>query len=629
MRRHNLSSHFARELFAASALTLIVCAGCADGSTPTPISGGAGGAGGSVDGSGGQSGSGGDSSSGPTSKASSATSTGSSSDGGGGAGGDPSTSGGGEGGTGPGGGGGEGGGNQCGVECPEGFYDVDNNPLTGECGCEYACDATGDEDPIDEDFEDDNCDGGDGVVEACVYVSLSGDDINQGTRALPMQSIANAIARAVENGVPAVCVGSGTFEENVQLASGVSLYGGFDDQNADFPFRRSPDVETRVQAEGTVFFVGTMEIDTHIEGFTIEARTPSGPGQSSYGVRFLNGNPNSSANLYVRYNKIETDDARDGQNGVDGNDPPGGAAPSGMKGDDACECGALREGGDPAVCAEPGGRGGNGGQRTFGVVGDPGSGGALGGAFGDQAPNSDFPDECGNAFPGLVGTEGGPGNNGNAGAPGQSLGTIASSLYAPAPGQSGQPGLNGRGGGGGGGGGGDRDDQCNTFFCACNANSNGGGGGSGGCGGIGGLFGTGGGGGGGAFAIFAVQGRIIVTDNTINPGNGGDGGDGGDGAEGQNGGNGGPMSAPSADGEGGSGGPGGDGGDGGLGGPGAGGGGGPSACFAYGGGLAQFTFEDNSCSPGLRGDGGNGGTNGSVDAFDGEDGDAVGLLLIN
>src|SRR6185369_2923133 len=53
----------------------------------------------------------------------------------------------------------------CGNGCPQNLWDIDGNPLTGVCGCEYKCTQTSASDAIDPNYTDDNCDGGDGLTE--------------------------------------------------------------------------------------------------------------------------------------------------------------------------------------------------------------------------------------------------------------------------------------------------------------------------------------------------------------------------------------------------------------------------------------------------------------------------------
>ena len=157
--------------------------------------------------------------------------------------------------------------------CPTNFFDADGNPLTGVCGCEYACvQVSPNTDPIDDQFKDDNCDGTDGVAEKCVYVSASqGSDGAAGTRMAPVKSIAKALSVAQTNGVPSVCLSGETYNEAVTVVSGINIYGGFDQNDPDFKFRRSANVTTTVAAMGTVFNAPKIDQETHIEGITIEA----------------------------------------------------------------------------------------------------------------------------------------------------------------------------------------------------------------------------------------------------------------------------------------------------------------------------------------------------------------------
>ncbi|MGZ6095366.1 MAG: DUF1565 domain-containing protein, partial [Polyangiales bacterium] len=159
-------------------------------------------------------------------------------------------------------------GGACSLGCPVGKFDIDGDPLTGECGCEYICDKKGPTDPIDPDYKDDNCDGTDGVVEKCIFVSAStGDDTATGTRLAPMKTIAAAIAAAKAKGTGIdVCLSGGTYSGLVTMESGVSVYGGFDETDATFKFRRSDAATTNLNAEGTVVYAPKIDADTHLEG---------------------------------------------------------------------------------------------------------------------------------------------------------------------------------------------------------------------------------------------------------------------------------------------------------------------------------------------------------------------------
>lgn len=135
----------------------------------------------------------------------------------------------------------------CIAGCQTGTYDIDDNALTGTCGCEYACTFVSATDAYDAGFTDSNCDGGDGVVAACVYVSASqGLNTNAGTRAQPMQTIVAALQQAELNAVPFVCLSGEVYTESYTVPSGVGLVGSFDHQDADFVFRRKAGITTTV-----------------------------------------------------------------------------------------------------------------------------------------------------------------------------------------------------------------------------------------------------------------------------------------------------------------------------------------------------------------------------------------------
>ena len=203
-------------------------------------------------------------------------------------------------------------------DLPGGNLGSRRNPATGDCGCEYTCNKVSDADPIDPSFTDDNCDGTDGVVAQCVFVSATlGSMAGAGTREHPTVSIARGIDIARSNGLAAVCVSGETYNEAVTVASGVSVYGGFDATNASFPFRRSASAVTQVIAPGIVFDVPLIDAETHLEGLKIRATTPSAPGASAYGVRLGGG----TGRLFVRYDAIDAGKGADGGNGADGTPP--------------------------------------------------------------------------------------------------------------------------------------------------------------------------------------------------------------------------------------------------------------------------------------------------------------------
>src|SRR5438045_1964015 len=75
------------------------------------------------------------------------------------------------------------------------------DPPNGEVRCGYRCTQKGTTGPIDPAYSDHNCDGTDGVLEKCIFVSAStGDDTAAGTRIAPMKTVAAAIAAAKAKG---------------------------------------------------------------------------------------------------------------------------------------------------------------------------------------------------------------------------------------------------------------------------------------------------------------------------------------------------------------------------------------------------------------------------------------------
>ncbi|NUQ74213.1 MAG: PE-PGRS family protein, partial [Polyangiaceae bacterium] len=313
---------------------------------------------------------------------------------------------GGMGGMGQGGMGGSGGGmvDPCMNGCPAGFFDIDGNPLTGMCGCEYSCNLVSpDSDPIDDNYEDANCDGTDGLAEKCIFVSTTeGNDASSGARLDPMQTIDAAIKKAVDVGVPSVCLSGETYTESVTVVSGVSIYGGFDHTDADFKFRRKATATTNVAAIGTVFHAPQIDADTHIESITMEAAPTGNGGESTYGVRFGGG----MGQLFVRWNTITVGPGSGGMNGTDGATHPNAQAPNGNNGTaGAAENNNSGFGGAAPNCAVPGGKGGDGGvDAAKGQDGSNGTGGTPGGL---GAPSN-------GCTPGLgdPGDPGGQGQNG-------------------------------------------------------------------------------------------------------------------------------------------------------------------------------------------------------------------------
>lgn len=111
--------------------------------------------------------------------------------------------------------------------CPVNTHNIDGVDETGVCGCEYVCTVVSTTDLFDNDGVDDNCDGRDGVIDACVYVSqVLGTAGGDGTQSAPLNTVQAAIDLAVQ-GHGSVCLAGETFAESILLPSGVELVGGF------------------------------------------------------------------------------------------------------------------------------------------------------------------------------------------------------------------------------------------------------------------------------------------------------------------------------------------------------------------------------------------------------------------
>jgi hypothetical protein len=329
-----------------------------------------------------------------------------------------------------------------------------------------------------------------------VYVSPLGSDSDPGTPAQPVRTIAKAIALATPSGFP-VYIAQGNYSESVSLATGVSLYGGYDPTTG---WTRDPALHPSVIVGDITAIAGALIHDLTLDGLVIRsANAPAG--SSSMGV-FLE----SCQNVSVVNCRVEAGAGGAGAAGVAGL-----AGSAGVNGQPGCEestaftCSRCpRRLGGPGGVNALGNGGGRGGDAGLGPA--SGDAGATGSSPGGGSGGPGTPPHLGGAAPsgsfGAAGATGVAGANGTAGA---ALGTAG---YSPAGGQPGADGTHGSGGGGGGGGGGG-ESGCDSH------GSSGGGGGAG----------TGGGGGGGSFAIVlhACDG-IVVKNCALYTGVGGTGG---------------------------------------------------------------------------------------------------------
>jgi len=450
-----------------------------------------------------------------------------------------------------------------------------------------------------------------------IFVAPSGNDL-PGAGLLPndpCQTINFGIQRAVEEGLTCVFVQAGTYNEVVEMESGVNIDGGY-----DLVWARGAYTER----EHAVFIVGQLHGPTNqyltiyaaslfqptvIENVTIFGpNVPGGAfGKGSYAVYV-----NVSDRLIIRDAFIDAGNGGSGVNGAAGMNAAnltatpsmhGNAGGNGQSGG-TCNDTSFGPGGSAGTNAScvgtNGGVGGNGGRAdtecnppfSFDFDPTPGAGGQsganAGGGFGVGGAGSGI---CG--F-GQNGASGRIFNGAAANAAPAGTGIVVGGFWTAPTGTSGSNGQAGGGGGGGGGAGG-----CN----GAGTNSWGAGGGGGGAGGCPGFGGQPGGPGGGSFGVFAVNSTVQFDNVQIERGIGGTGGKGGNGGQGQAGGNGGAGGTMPTGQSGGDGGPGG---HGGHGGGGAGGPGGISAGVYCAG--AQFaglaTINVFGGAPGMGNTGG-------------------------
>jgi hypothetical protein len=478
------------------------------------------------------------------------------------------------------------------VACLPGFVDLDGSSTNG---CEYACTVTSATDEPDDAFVDANCDGIDGDIGDAIFVSVDGNNLNQGTILDPVASVVTGISLAQAQGKSRVLVSDGVYNARVVLAAGVSLHGGYSSSNG---WQRSAlytaELRSSTVTGGRVTALDGSNIlsTTTVDYFNIRTLDTSVAGTNNYAVYC-----NNCDGLVLKNNTISA-----------GSAGPGAAGTAGTAGDD---------GGDGVVGSEttcdddgPGGPGGAGGISTCGRTGGVGG---KGGADGQNNGSTGLSGVSGvlGGTGGMWGNPGGTGQNGTnggagangSGGTGGSSGSVVGGFWASSVGAAGGLGVHGNGGGGGGGGGAQSCASCNDA-----QGNGGGGGGAGGCRGTG---GAGGAGGGGSFGVFLLASGTTVTliNNVIEAGNGGNGGNGGVGGIGGAGGTGalGGNNCTTQIGQGGKGGNGGKAGNGGAGGGGA---GGPSyAVFRL---STTGVLTNNTLSFGLPGAGGTGGGTGSA-----------------
>ena len=465
-------------------------------------------------------------------------------------------------------------------------------------------------DTPDVSYIDSNCDGIDGDPSRAYFVNPTGSDIgSSGSPSEPFKTIGKGIGAAASSTLKKnIYVAAGTYNENVVLANGVSLYGQY-----GVDWSRSLANVTTIAAPATqsALIVSNYTSVGTVQGFSLLSGATTAAALSAVVVVLQNAH----AGFSLKHNTLTAQDGTAGIPGVSGRaGDPGGIGGTGQNGVSASSFGGNGGIGGSSTCAAKGGDGGSGGYDTSsGAAGQYGNDGASGGNGGSSSNACSIVSQYG-----FMGTLGAAGASGSSGA-GANSGAIIDLTWQAGNGASGTLGGDGAGGGGGGGGGGG---YGYAFACFADRAGGGGGGGGGGCGGGAGM---GGGGGGGSIGVLAIASSASLVNNLIATGLGGIGGAGGDGADGGTPGGQGAAGAGADDS--GFGGPGGTGGKGGAGGCGGGGAGGISVGIVADA-ASNLSLSANMFSLGGSGLGGSGGgTSASGNCTSGDNG-VIGQTLV-
>ena len=271
--------------------------------------------------------------------------------------------------------------------CDPGWVDLDGDPSNG---CEYSCTPTSTIDVPDLLFTDRNCDGINGTVANAVFVATRGSDTFPGTMALPFRSIPAAIAAAAASSpIKDVYVAQGLYTGTVSLASGVSLYGGYDD-SMKYWGRAQTNVSTIAGDTNTGLILNGLAASAEVQLFTITAIDGNFFGDpSSYGIRIAN----SSGQVTIRACTVTAGNGAPGPNGgggsagANGNWGGGGTTPNGGGGGYS-SCGVGGGGGGWGVGGISNGWNGGGGGSLPG--GGSSGGGGAGGAQGVGSPGTEL-----------------------------------------------------------------------------------------------------------------------------------------------------------------------------------------------------------------------------------------------
>ncbi len=194
------------------------------------------------------------------------------------------------------------------------------------------CDPSAADAP-DPDFVDTNCDGLDGMVDGGLFIDpQSGSDLNTGTRARPLYSLARAAELVqLDPSIHTVFISQGVTEGGTWRAP-VSLAGGYRAPE----WLRTRSSTTTLRGRGTGLRLENLPATVQLSLLTIES-TPGDAGSASIGL-FVQDAPVSLQQLVVR-----AGDGPPGLRGADGvrgaNGGPGGPGSVGSSGQLCSGCG--------------------------------------------------------------------------------------------------------------------------------------------------------------------------------------------------------------------------------------------------------------------------------------------------
>lgn len=390
--------------------------------------------------------------------------------------------------------------------------DMDSGVDAGtDAGTDAGCTPTGAIDEPDQNQLDVDCDGFDGDLTRAVFVDQAGGmDSNPGTRAMPKQTFAGALATGKEQ----IYLATGTFASS-DVSEAVAVFGGYT------PSGNWPRTATRTILNGSITAQPSDAGRVVFDRLEVNGDAGVMPGEAAIALRLINTASSSSLNdLHLT--------AGAGANGSAGAAAPGVASGNpgtpGVAGDTGSLAGI---GGAAANCGDAGtspiGFDGGIGAISLPGFGDDGDDVMFGGPGGSEVVCDGGTCTANNGATALDGPDGMMSNARPADPAATFLGSVVANQWRGAQLQSWAPAQPGRPGGGGGGGGGIVD-------LALALAARGGGGGGGGSGGCGGRSGGAGGPGGASIALLLINSSPTLRAVTLTTTQGGRGGDGGNGA---------------------------------------------------------------------------------------------------